>query len=107
VVTGDGVVVGGAEVTGGVVAVVAGTVAGGGAPVFGVVVRVVPPGELPGVAPPGGRVVTVVDDDRDPPLLAGFPLGTVPVAPVGLVVGVVTDVEFDVAALASRAASAK
>jgi hypothetical protein len=105
-VVGGGVVVGGGEATGVVEAVVAGAFVRAGVPVIGVVVRVVLPGALPVVAPPLDRVVTVVVD-RERPDPAVSPLGRVPVAPAGIVVGVVTVAEFDVAALASLAAAAK
>jgi hypothetical protein len=104
---GKGVVVGGGgEATDVVEAVVTGAVVRAGVPANGVVVRVVPPGALSIVAPPLDREVTV-DVDRERPDPAASPLGRVPVAPAGIVVGVVTVVEFDVAALASLAASAK
>jgi hypothetical protein len=105
-VVGGGVVVGGGEATGVVEAVVADAFVRAGVPVIGVVVRVVLPGALPVVAPPLDRVVTVVVD-RERPDPAVSPLGRVPVAPAGIVVGVVTVAEFDVAALASLAAAAK
>ena len=106
-VVGGGVGVGGGgEATEVVEAVVARAVVRAGVPAIGVVVRVVPPGALPVVASPLDRVVTVVVD-RERPDPAASPLGRVPVAPAGIVVGVVMVAEFDVAALASLAASAK